>query len=213
MSGETQPTATSMAKCLQSLLDSDFQQISDLCDHYLKHRFISKKSYLTLRQSVVSTHRLDAHSLDAVLSSALHLVIECQSGHKTMNSELNQKHKIDSKSAAILMNKVLGQTYVDRSLTRVGNLALRLRSLRWRIDVCISNQMLSRIMEPSIVFEFVVIVNNSINRKEYLEKVIVFECKTSEFHRLRLNVAKLVKQMTAIGGHWKPLLICHAFPV
>lgn len=58
------------------------------------------------------------------------------------------------------------------------------KSLRWRIDVLISSNCISKIMELLIIF-------NLITDKGQLIK---FECKLAKFNQLRLAVATILKE-------------------
>eukprot|EP00731_Ephydatia_muelleri_P030928 Em0022g442a len=75
---------------------------------------------------------------------------------------------------------LLEQSLVTRSVRLP-----RLDSLRWRVDVTISNSVLNRVLEPSILLEMT-LSDGSIK---------TFEVPVSRFHELRYNVAFVLKEM------------------
>ena len=192
-----------LSKLLQSMSESMFEEICVLCKHYLRQRNISKKSYLSLKQTLISSHVLDKTGVDVVLNGVLSLAISChQMRHsfdsQSLEKELIQRINLSPNLAKIFVKQVLDKNQIQKSLCQRERLSYCLRSIRWRIDVSISNPFLSRIMEPLIIFEFDLIINNDINCDKYLEKTIVFEAKISEFHRFRFIVANLIKQLNQI---------------
>lgn len=62
---------------------------------------------------------------------------------------------------------------------------LKLEKLRWRVDITISSSVLSRVLEPSILFEMTL----SNGEKK------TFEVSISKFHQIRYSVASILKEM------------------
>ncbi len=61
----------------------------------------------------------------------------------------------------------------------------------WRLDVAISTSALSRALKPSIPVQF------------HLSdgRVRAFEMSIEQFHELRFNTARLIKEMSDLEGH------------
>lgn len=61
-------------------------------------------------------------------------------------------------------------------------------SLRWRLDVTISNSNLKRVLKPSVVLSFTL----SDGRIKYME------CSVDKFHELRFNVSRVLREMQVL---------------
>lgn len=194
-SGQTPVSVKSLSKCLQSIDESLFEEVIDLCKQYLTQKRISKQLYLKLKNSIVSSNGLDANDFDLMINGTLSLAMSCLRVYKSINREMIQNELIkgihlQTNHCNIFINKLLTDNRVETTFCNSNRQLSRLKAIRWRIDVSISNSMLSRIMEPLIVFELI-IINNTI---DYNECRIVFECKSSLFHKLRFSTAQLLKE-------------------
>mmetsp|Transcript_11446 Transcript_11446/g.14957 ORF Transcript_11446/g.14957 Transcript_11446/m.14957 type:complete len:231 (-) Transcript_11446:238-930(-) len=68
---------------------------------------------------------------------------------------------------------------------------LRLRRLRWRVDVTISTSAVSRVMRPTVLMQMI-LSDGSIK---------TFEVSPAQFHRLRHSVAKVLRHMQELERH------------
>ena len=66
-----------------------------------------------------------------------------------------------------------------------------LRNLRWRVDVCISSGLLSRVMRPNILLQ----VTTSTGA------IKTFEVGIEQFNQLRYGVAKVLHDMQMLDRH------------
>lgn len=85
---------------------------------------------------------------------------------------------------------------ISNNWSSTGN---RMVSLRWRIDVIISDRYLSKIIEPVVRFEMIISNGGVGNRKK-----VNFEARLAQFHRLRFLTACLLREIgqleTKING-------------
>jgi hypothetical protein len=63
--------------------------------------------------------------------------------------------------------------------------------LSWRVDVAISSSKLSRVMKPSVLMQLS-LTDGSVR---------TFEVSMEQFHKLRYNVAKVLKDMRDVESH------------
>jgi hypothetical protein len=200
-SGQTPTSVKSLPKLLELIDESVFEQIIDLCKQYFRQKQISNKSYLNLKNSIVSSNRLDANNFDLLINATLSLAINCLRVYKSIDSkvienELINKIHLQTNYCQIFVNQLFADNRVVNHFYNNRQQLYRLRSIEWRIDVSIANSRLSRIMEPLIVFQFCLIIDNSIDC--YKEERVVFESKLSNFHKLRFIVANLLKEFNQL---------------
>merc|ERR1711933_529358 len=62
------------------------------------------------------------------------------------------------------------------------------QSLRWRLDVTISNSNLKRVLKPSLVLA----ITLSDGRIKYME------CTVDKFHELRFNASRVLREMQVL---------------
>lgn len=67
----------------------------------------------------------------------------------------------------------------------------RLTNLQWRVDIMISNSSLLRVMKPSVLMQMTFSDR----------RIKTFEVPIEQFHELRLNVAKVLRDMQALERH------------
>ncbi|XP_054159881.1 uncharacterized protein LOC128958090 [Oppia nitens] len=203
---EIPASVKSLAKLLPSMDDSLLHQICVLCKQYLKDKCFDSKGYLSVKQTCLSNDLLDTKSFDVLVNAILMLAINCHNNYHFFDSHLIENYLIKSlnlnqKFVKLFLNDLFDDNIVGvdgKSFSVTRRQSYVLRSIRWRIDVSISNPMVSRIMEPLIVFELNVMLNNSSDKDLFVEKVVVFECKISEFHKLRFNIANVVNRLNQI---------------
>ena len=65
-----------------------------------------------------------------------------------------------------------------------------LSTVRWRVDITISSSVLSRVLEPNLIMEFVLSDGQR----------VTFELSVSKFHKLRFTVASLLKEMDLLNN-------------
>lgn len=66
-----------------------------------------------------------------------------------------------------------------------------LQSLRWRVDVCISSGLLSRVMRPSIMMQLITSKGD----------IKTFEVSIEQFNQLRYSAAKVLHDMHMLDRH------------
>ncbi len=66
-----------------------------------------------------------------------------------------------------------------------------LKTLRWRVDVCISSGLLSRVMRPNILMQMVTSTG----------AIRSFEVSIEQFNQLRYGVAKVLHDMQMLDRH------------
>ncbi|KAK3099200.1 hypothetical protein FSP39_000932 [Pinctada imbricata] len=81
----------------------------------------------------------------------------------------------------------------------------RIESLKWRVDVGISTSVLNRVLEPAIMMEITLVMDESrilrimyVDEEKITYRYTVFEMikvPVSKFHELRYNVAYVLKEM------------------
>jgi len=89
--------------------------------------------------------------------------------------------------AAIRTHRFEMQDNADDNKVR----APRMSSFRWRVDVAISNETLQKVFKPTILAE--VVLSDG--------QVKTFELPVAQFHELRYNVAKVLRNMEEVERH------------
>ncbi|CAM1322214.1 COMMD5 (predicted) [Pycnogonum litorale] len=123
------------------------------------------------------------------LHSLIHAALRMPSSllkQETFTADLKEM-KIPSDFVADLTSVIYGprREKIDK-FTLKNKLCLpHIDKLRWRVDVTISTSHLNRVLEPSVLME----MNLSNGQKE------TFEVPMSKFHKLRHDVAQLLKEM------------------
>ncbi len=64
-------------------------------------------------------------------------------------------------------------------------------NVRWRVDVTISNSVMSKVFKPLILLQFE--LSNS--------RIVTMEVTLEQFHKLRLSVATILNDMHNIESH------------
>ncbi|XP_037506235.1 COMM domain-containing protein 5 [Rhipicephalus sanguineus] len=185
------PTIPKEVKCLKKFLPSMekqlFRGLLKVAVADFEGREVNPSVYDELR-----SRSADPDTLDEVYS-ALHTLL--RAALKLPSSVLKQEVfredldalRIPPEFAGDLVSVVFGsrRDNIDQHSVEQGPKCPTLASLKWRVDVTISTNALSRVLEPAIQMEM----------ETSDGEVHTFEVQRAEFHKLRHAVATALKEM------------------
>ncbi|XP_067121666.1 COMM domain-containing protein 5 [Centruroides vittatus] len=148
---------------------------------------IPEDSYQSVKQLAKNSDHIDViyHGLYTLLNFILRFP-EHVLKPEILKEDLKEL-RIPDEFVDDLFNVIYGsrRIAIDAGRLKQGPSLPILKSLRWRVDVTISNSVLSRVLEPSVLMELI-----SDKDAKY-----TFEVHPLKFQQLRFSVAALLKEM------------------
>ena len=219
VSGEVQFTAKLLQDPTAIIPEHELLALCSLCYNYVQYKKFSRLQYLGHKNRLLKHWKdsqvsvqlgLNRTDFDRLFAGLLN-VTECIGQNFRLYQDNNHHHRSlsilrsevikHSKFSEDLIEMIFAQFYDGNYIPRpiiltnrweaTGN---RLVSIRWRLDVVISDSHLAKIMEPVIRFEL--IYQNGSDSKHLMVKQ--FECRLPAFHRLRFMATNALKEVAAL---------------
>ncbi|XP_003390541.1 PREDICTED: COMM domain-containing protein 5-like [Amphimedon queenslandica] len=175
MKGSDAATVKNILKFVSQSLEAS----SSTVDSSLSESFLS----LSTPKSTEETNR--------IVYSGLALLVKLAIRHPNLKQENFKDDLAQIKIPAEVITDISSLVFGKRSQRIKDSLKEKmvrfpqLESLKWRVDVTISNSSLNRVLEPSVLMEMKLSNGN----------IKTFEVSASRFHELRYSVAFVLKEM------------------
>lgn len=190
--------------------EPQLSELLQLCLKYVSSKKFNRIEYLKLKQLVLKQWKdsqlmvqlnLSRSDFDRLFAGFLKITeiisrnfcaYQSRLAVDQLKSEIQRHGRLSTELTELIFAQFINQqtgkpsSLITYNWSSTGN---RLISLRWRIDVVITNRSLSKpIIEPIVRFEML-ISNGGI------EKRVSFEARLPQFHRLRFLTASLLCQL------------------
>lgn len=177
-----------MAKSLKDVKKPIFRKLLKATISYIETSEVPDDFFSNLSQeSNISHETLSAifSGLLSILKAALRVPVASLK-QEAFKSDL-QSIRLNEEFVDDLISAVYGakRNSLEEIMTKPSGSLPSLQKCRWRIDVAISNSVLSRVLEPTVFMEFVLSDGS-------MKKI---EVPVSKFHELRYSVSSVLKEM------------------
>lgn len=158
--------------------------------------FSMKRGKIPCEKSILmGVHRVYEEPKISAIFTALYMIMKTAVRHRTKVSVVEKdltEINVPKRVVALIV-KLMRQERLDLEsqsiLTRVR--FPRLDNLQWRVDVAISSSSLLRIFRPSILVQIALSDG----------RMRTFDVTVEQFHKLRYNVAKALRDMQELERH------------
>ena len=204
-------TAKLLSDATAIIAEPELRALCGLCYDYVSRKHFSRCRYLELKRSVLDQWKqsqlmaqlgLSKSDFDRLFAGLLKIT-ECigrnfrmyteKSSPAQLKKDVAKYSRLSEELTELIFDRFVDSPSQAPKFLIVNNWAAtgnRLISVRWRIDVVISDRFLAKIMEPVVRFELVY-SNGGVGAR----KVAKFECRMAQFHRLRFITTCLLKEM------------------
>lgn len=187
-----------------------------ICYDYITSRKFSRIHYLKIRQQTLKQWNTNAAILplnltlsdfDRIFSGLLNLskIISSWFGKYSNNiSQLRQsilkQWKISEKIIDLLLDKFFHDSFQNKQPNLVtfysfntNAIGYRLISIKWQLNLAISDQFSSKILEPYLRLKL------DYSGSDNQPRTVVFDCQVKQFYQLRFTIAWLLKELRRIN--------------
>ncbi|XP_064481604.1 COMM domain-containing protein 5-like [Ornithodoros turicata] len=179
-----------LPKLLTTIDKQAFRNLVKLAVADFEGKEVQPDAYQNIRSGAI-----DACGVDAIYSglyTLLHTALRIPASvlkQEAFKEDLQALH-IPEEFIEDLVSVVYGtrRSHIDQNNIESAPGLPTLENLKWRLDVTISNNVLNRVLEPTILME----MDTSDGKKH------TFEVQRAEFHKLRHSVAAALKEMEDI---------------